>query len=185
MTLRYVTSFLVFLSVTLSLSGYSQKKLSTEAGVVSFTSNAELEVIKASSKNVLGVVDPATNQFAFSILIRSFEGFNSALQREHFNENYLESERFPKATFVGKIIEQIDLSKEGTYEVRAKGDLTIHGETQSRIIKVKIIMGRETASVDSEFTVPLADHNIRIPKIVNQKIATEIQVTFKGVFNWK
>ena len=183
MNLRYLTAILISLCV--SISGYSQKKLSTEIGVVSFTSNAELEVIKASSKKVLGVVDPATNQFAFSISVRSFEGFNSELQREHFNENYFESEKFPKATFVGKIIEQVDLTKEGTYEVRAKGELTIHGETQSRIIKVKIVVARETATVDSEFTVPLADHDIRIPKIVNQKIATEIHVLFKGVFNWK
>ena len=122
----------------------------------------------------------ATNQFAFSVDVKSFKGFNSALQREHFNEKYMESEKFPKASFSGKIIEHVDFSKDGTYDVRAKGDLDIHGVKQTRIIKGKITIHNGSLQVNAQFTVPLSDHNISIPSIVSQKIATEIQVQFEA-----
>jgi hypothetical protein len=91
-----------------SLQGEAQKKFSTVSGTINFVSNAELELIKASSDNLQGLIDPGTNQFAFSIVVKSFEGFNSELQREHFNEKYLESDKYPRITFSGKINEQID-----------------------------------------------------------------------------
>jgi polyisoprenoid-binding protein YceI len=90
----------------------------------------------------------------------------------------MEVEKFPKASFTGKIIEQIDFTKNGTYDIRAKGDLDIHGVKQTRIIKGKIIITNGTLNVESKFLVPLSDHNISIPTIVSQKIATEIQVDF-------
>jgi polyisoprenoid-binding protein YceI len=183
MNLRF--RLLLFSLVFISLNGFSQKRLTAEKGMVSFVSNAELEVIKASSGKVTGLLDPTTNRFAFSLSIESFQGFNSSLQRAHFNENYMETDKFPNATFVGKIIEQVDLTSYGTYEVRAKGDLLIHGEKQPRIIKAKIVVTKDGANVEAQFTVPLIDHNIRIPKIVSQKIATEIIVYFKSNFIWK
>jgi YceI-like domain len=163
-----------------SLQGEAQKKFSTATGTINFVSNAELELIKASSDNLQGIIDPGTNQFAFSILVKSFEGFNSELQREHFNEKYLESDKYPRITFSGKIIEQIDYTTDGTYEVRAKGDLDIHGQKQTRIIKstVEIIDG--VLTIVAVFKVPLADHNISIPRVVNQKIATEIEVSVRA-----
>lgn len=167
--------FLIFCSVQLQ----AQKKLSTENGEINFVSNAELEMIKASSNKLQGVIDPSTNQFAFSIAVQSFRGFNSELQREHFNEKYMESEKFPRVSFTGKIIEQVDFETDGTYEVRAKGDLDIHGKKQTRIIKSKIIITDGDLSIETDFKVPLADHNISIPRIVNQKIATEIEVNVK------
>lgn len=147
---------------------------------MSFTSNAELELIKASSNKVQGLIDPASNTFAFSVDAISFEGFNSRLQRDHFNEKYMESDRFPKARFSGKIIEPIDFSIDGSYDVRAKGDLEIHGQKQTRIIKAKVTIANGILSIESRFVVPLADHNISIPAIVSQKIATEIEVEFKA-----
>ena len=163
-----------------SLQGEAQKKFSTASGTINFVSNAELELIKASSDNLQGIIDPVTNQFAFSIVVKSFVGFNSDLQREHFNEKYLESDKYPKITFSGKIIEQIDYTTDGTYEVRAKGDLDIHGQKQTRIIKSKIEISDGVLSILADFKVPLADHNISIPRIVNQKIATEIEVVVKA-----
>src|SRR6478609_1484216 len=156
------------------------QRLVTKNGEISFTSNAQLEVISASSNKVQGIINAATSEFAFKVEIRSFNGFNSELQRQHFYENYMETEKFPSATFSGKIIEQVDFSQDGTYEVRAKGDLDIHGEKQTRIIKCKVTIKNNTATLDSRFLVPLIDHNIKIPKIVNQKIATEIEVVFKA-----
>ena len=163
-----------------SLQVEAQKKFTTEGGTINFASNAELELIKASSNKLQGIIDPGTNQFAFSIPVQSFKGFNSELQREHFNEKYLESDKYPRITFSGKIIEQIDYTTDGTYEVRAKGDLDIHGQKQTRIIKSKIEINNGVISILADFKVPLADHNISIPRIVNQKIATEIEVSVKA-----
>ena len=163
-----------------SLKGEGQKKFGTANGTINFISNAELELIKASSDKLQGVIDPGSNQFAFSIPVQSFRGFNSDLQREHFNEKYMESEKYPKITFTGKIIEQVDFTTDGTYEVRAKGDLDIHGQKQTRIIKSKIEISEGVVTILADFKVPLADHNISIPRIVNQKIATEIEVNVKA-----
>src|SRR5579859_1595395 len=90
----------------------AQKKFTADDGEVSFTSNAKLELINASSKRVKGIIDPTTNNFAFVVTIQSFEGFNSNLQREHFNEKYMETDKFYDATFSGKIIEAVDFSKD-------------------------------------------------------------------------
>jgi len=163
-----------------SLEGEAQKKFGTNNGTINFISNAELELIKASSDKLQGIIDPANNQFAFSIPVQSFKGFNSDLQREHFNEKYMESEKYPRITFTGKIIEQIDYTTDGNYEVRAKGDLDIHGQKQTRIIKSKVDISGKVLTIVADFKVPLADHNISIPRIVNQKIATEIEVNVKA-----
>jgi len=160
--------------------GFAQGRFSVRKSEMSFTSNAELELITASSNKVQGLIEPATSKFAFSVDIISFEGFNSRLQREHFNEKYMESDRFPKARFSGKIIEPIDFSTDGLWEVRAKGELEIHGQKQTRIIKSKVTIENGLLSIESRFLVPLADHNISIPSIVSQKIATEIEVEFKA-----
>lgn len=143
---------------------------------VKFRSKAPKELISAATAKMSGVVDVEHHSFAFKIAIATFEGFNSPLQRDHFNENYMESNLFPVATFVGKIIEEVDLTNAGTYEVRAKGKLTIHGIAQERIIKCHLTCTREEIIVDSDFIVPLADHDIKIPRIVVAKLATDISV---------
>ncbi|MGC4023485.1 MAG: YceI family protein [Cyclobacteriaceae bacterium] len=81
------------------------------------------------------------------------------------------------AKFSGKIIEQVDFTKDNTAEVRAKGELEIHGIKQVRIVKSKVTVKGNSVVIESQFLVPLSDHNITIPKIVNQKIATEIEVS--------
>lgn len=158
----------------------SPEKYTVKNGQISFVSNAELEVISASSKKLQGVIDASNNQFAFLVPVNSFTGFNGELQRIHFNEKYMESDKYANATFSGKIIEQIDFTKDGTFDVRAKGDLDIHGQKQIRIIKSKITIKSGTITIETSFKVPLADHNISIPTIVNQKIATEIIVNVQA-----
>ena len=148
-----------------------------ENGKVSFLSDAPLEVIHAKSNKMRGAIDPEKQTFAWTVDVKTFEGFNSPLQREHFNENYMESKKYPKASFAGKIIESIDFQKDGTYSVRAKGQLSIHGIEQERIIKSQLEVAGDKIRVQATFTVPLSDHNITIPKIVYQKIAEEISVT--------
>jgi hypothetical protein len=179
----YTTHFFVSLTFLLFFqfgSAFSQKKYSVQKGEIKFASKAQLELIQAASDKVQGLLDPATHLFAFNVDIKSFRGFNSELQRQHFNEKYLESDTYPKAKFSGKIIEQVDLTADNTFEVRAKGDLEIHGVKQNRIIKSRIIIKDGIATIESSFIVPLADHDIAIPNIVSQKIATEIEVEFKA-----
>ncbi len=158
------------------------QQYTSRSAEIKFASKAELELIKASSNKIQGIIDIPTRKFAFLVNISTFQGFNSDLQRKHFNENYLESDKYAAAKFSGKIIEDIDLKVPGTYEVRAKGEMEIHGVKQVRIIKGKVTVKENELQIETEFTVPLADHNITIPKIVSQKIATEIVVEFSGTF---
>ncbi len=149
-------------------------------GSIAFRSDAPLELIKASSNNLAGLFDTKAKKFAFRIKVNSFEGFNTDLQKEHFNENYMESNVFPYASFEGKIIEDIDYGKPGIYNIRAKGNLTVHGVVQERIIKVDLTVKEKSVAVKSNFTVLLADHNITIPKVVHEKLASEIKLEVKA-----
>ncbi len=173
------TLFLL-MGIFFSLTSLAQERYKIQKGSIDFASNAPLELIEAESTALKGVIDPLSYKLAFSVKIKSFEGFNSTLQKEHFNENYMESDKYPKATFKGKIIEQVDFDTDGTYAVRAKGDLTIHGAVQNRIIKGKLKVLNGKVMLETSFVVPLTDHDISIPKIVNKKIATEIEVTIKA-----
>lgn len=171
---------LVFIVLFCNATSFAQSKYTVQKSEMSFASNAELELIKAQTTETQGIIDPATNQFAFSVLITSFKGFNTDLQRQHFNENYMETSKFSKASFTGKIIEQVNYSRDSVYTVRAKGELDIHGQKQTRIIKAKLTVRKNDIQIDADFNVPLTDHNISIPKIVSQKIATEIDVKFRA-----
>ena len=150
------------------------------SGSITFRSDAPLELIKAISTELKGIFNAEKKQFAFTLNVNSFKGFNSPLQREHFNENYLESNKYPRASFEGKIIEDIELNKNGLYSIRAKGNLTVHGITQERIIKCELSIKNNVVSIKSNFTVLLADHNITIPKVVHEKLASEIKVEVKA-----
>jgi polyisoprenoid-binding protein YceI len=176
--LSIVVSFSLLVCISPKL--LAQKRFTIEKSQLNFVSNAELELIKASTDVVQGLIDPDNNQFAFSVDVKTFKGFNSELQREHFNEKYLESELYPKAKFVGKIIEPVDFSQNNTLDVRAKGELDIHGQKQTRIIKARITVNNGSLKIESHFMVPLDDHNIAVPTIVRQKIATEITVDFNA-----
>jgi YceI-like domain len=154
-------------------------------GGIRFHSNAPQELIKASSAYLTGAVDVSSRTFFFKIGIVSFVGFNSPLQKEHFNENYMESDVFPYATFSGKIIEEIDVSKNGEYDIRAKGKMTIHGVEQQRLIKCHVICKDGVILVQSDFTVLLADHNIKIPRIVSDKLSPEINVSVNATLERK
>ena len=154
----------------------------TKSGKVNFKSDAPLELIIGFSNNLAGVIDAGKHTFAFTIPINSFDGFNSALQKEHFRENYLETHKYPDATFQGKMIELIDLDQKGEYLVRAKGNLDVHGIAHERIIKCKLNVNEKSIDVSTRFSIFLQDHNIQIPKVVYQKIAEEIEVEVKAEF---
>ncbi|MEQ8703654.1 MAG: YceI family protein [Phaeodactylibacter sp.] len=158
------------------------KLYEVDKGSVYFRSDAPLELIEASSTELKGLINAEERTFAFSVPMSSFEGFNSPLQRVHFNENYMESKQYPNATFSGKIIENIDFTKDGLYTVRAKGRLNVHGVKRERIIRSELQVEEGQIEVRADFTVLLAEHDISIPKIVHQKIAEEIAVEIRAVF---
>jgi hypothetical protein len=151
-------------------------------GKINFNSDAPLELITAKSPHLKGVIDPTTGSYEFSVQNKTFKGFNSALQEEHFHESYMESHRYEFSSFKGKIIEKVDFTKNGTVTIRAKGKLNVHGIERERIIQCTLDITGKQMIVKSSFSVPLAEHNITIPKIVYQKIAEEIQVTINATF---
>jgi hypothetical protein len=151
-------------------------------GNISILSDAPLELIKAANRNLSGVLNTNDRSFSFQVPVKDFEGFNSSLQRVHFNEDYMETELFPYSTFKGKIIEEIDFGIPGEYKIRAKGKLNIHGVEIDRIVRCDLIITNLGINVNAVFTVFIADHNISIPSILNQKIAREIKVDVKFTF---
>jgi hypothetical protein len=164
---------LVLFLIPLKLSA---QLFQTSDGTVKFISDAPLELIKAQSSKLSGLLKISDRSFAFAIPMNSFEGFNSDLQKTHFNENYVESIKYPMATFEGKIIEDIDLTVAGEYDIRGKGKFNVHGVEQIRIIKCHLVVQPGKILIKSTFSVLLADHNIKIPTVVSKKITEEISV---------
>lgn len=170
----------IVLLIFLPFWSMAQQIYATKTGTVDFTSNAPLEVIKASSTELQGALNTGDKSFAFILRNKSFKGFNSSLQQEHFYENYMEVQEFPTSSFKGKIIENIDYSATAEQTVRAKGTLDIHGVEQERIIKGTILRKGENLVIRAVFTVPLEEHNIKIPRVVYQKIAEVIEVKIEA-----
>jgi len=182
--MKSIRILLILLVASVSAFPQSKDKIYVcRNGIISFTSDAPLELIKASNDKLTGVLNAKDRSFSFKVSIKDFEGFNSSLQKVHFNEDYMETELFPNSTFKGKIIEEIDISVPGEYKVRAKGKLSIHGVEIDRIVRCDLIVNNKQISVYVTFTVFIADHNISIPSILNQKIAREISVEVKFTLN--
>jgi hypothetical protein len=148
---------------------------STSTGVASFYSKAPLEDIEASNKSLTGIINTTTNQIAIKVPIRSFK-FANGLMEEHFNENYMDSEKYPSASFSGKINENIDYTKNGTYKVTATGKLNVHGVEKERTLTGTLQIVDNKVVIDAEFIIALADHQIDVPTAVFTKIAEKIQV---------
>lgn len=171
-------AFAFLFPVLMTFAGAAQERVlyRVDRSLVSLTSDAPLEMIKATNTTSTGVLDRTARSFAVKIPVNAFEGFNGPLQREHFNENYMDSRKWPHATFQGRIIEAVDLAVPGRYPVRAKGTLTIKGQASERIVPCDVIVTGDGIRVTSTFDVALDDHGIRIPRVVQQKIASVVQV---------
>ena len=155
----------------------AQDKFLTKEGYVSFFSHSIVEDIKADNNQVLSIIDTTTHKVAIQMLMRSFM-FEKALMQEHFNENYLESYKYPKATFSGKIMNFETLNDQNT-ETEIVGELTVHGETKEISTKVNIKMEDDEIVLEGNFKVEVADFNIKIPAIVRNNIAKTIKVSFE------
>ena len=167
--------------ILLSISLAKAQKYTTKSGTIHFSSETPMEKIEAVNRQVNSALDVATGNFVFKVLIRGFE-FEKALMQEHFNENYIESDKYPKALFKGKINEKIDFTKNGTYDISATGDFTLHGVTKARTLRGKVTVNQASLSITTDFDVALADHKIEVPQIVFVKIAQIIKVKNKYTF---
>ena len=167
-------STILGLATLLCCSCYGQQWM-TRNGNVDFFSATFAENIEAKNEMASGIL-ATDGQFAFRVPILGFR-FEKALMEEHFNENYLESTKFPNGSFEGSIVNwNMELNDGAWHEVVARGELTIHGIAIPREIPSKIQWNGEAWQIQSEFLIATADHEIPIPKMVRKKIAEEIAV---------
>jgi hypothetical protein len=178
--MKLIVSILIFLSVVLAANA---QKFITRNGFISFYSHTPLEEIKAENNQVAGVLDISTGEMVFQVLIKSFH-FERALMEEHFNENFMESHKFPKSLFKGKItnLTSVDFKKNGKYDVTVEGELTIRDVT-------KKITGNGTLEIinggingTSKLDIVPEDYNITIPGVVRDKIDKSFEVNISMKF---
>jgi hypothetical protein len=171
---RLIVLFFLF---SLALAVNAQKYM-TKNGFIGFYSHTPMEDIKAENNQVVGALDISTGEMVFQALVKSFH-FDRALMEEHFNENYMESDKIPKSMFKGKItnLTAVDFTKNGTYEVTVEGDLTIHDVTNKITTKGTIEVVSGGINAKSKFNIVPEDYKITIPGVVREKINKNLEVT--------
>lgn len=156
----------------------AQDKFYTKTGRVFFKSTkTPLEKIEATNKSSTCVLDTKTGNLQFSVLMKGFE-FEKALMQEHFNENYVESSKYPKSGFKGQVTNnnEVNYTKDGEYVAKVKGSLQLHGETKDVEATGKITVRNGKILASSSFEILLSDYKIRIPSLVSDKVANKVNV---------
>lgn len=173
--MRKIIALILFLLLQSSLIG--QNTYFTKTGHIYFISKTEAIDIDANNYQVASFFDIETGKVQAAVLIKSFE-FTLATAKEHFNESYMESDKYPKASFKGTIvnIEDIDFEKEKTFKFKTKGAITIRGITKTLEFPVEIIVQNKNIIVHSEFNLSIDDFNIKVPKVVDHRVAKSILV---------
>lgn len=178
MTARLLVFVLLLNSITVAA-----QKFTSEKAMITFFSDAAIEDIKAENNRVGSLFNAANGEIVYIVKINDFK-FEKALMREHFNEKYMETEKFPKSTFNGKII-GFNMSAVGEQKVRAVGVLNIHGVNKNVEIPGTLEFAGGKAIMKARFMVKLADYNIKIPKLIWQNVAEEVEVkldfTYKSI----
>ena len=159
----------------------AQNRYFTKDAKINFNSSTPLEDIIAETNQATTILDIDKNELVFSVLTTSFK-FRRALMEEHFNENYMESPKFPKAKFSGKIITPIDWKngKQATADV--KGELTMHGVTKEITVKALITPGKNIVTASAELKITPEMFNIAIPSAVRDKIAKEVTIRIEAIY---
>jgi YceI-like domain len=146
----------------------------TKAGQINFdvTSPSSPEKIEGINRSATCIIDSKTGNMQFAVLIKGF-AFEKALMEEHFNENYIESSKYPKAEFKGEIkdISKVDFTKDGSYIVKVKGKLTLHGESNDVEADAKISIQGGKIKANAGFAVKLADYKVSVPGLVADKVS--------------
>jgi len=173
--MKKITTILAIILLTASMA--NAQKYMTKSGTIKFYSETPMEKIEATNRQANSALDFSNGNFVFKVLIRGFE-FEKALMQEHFNENYMESEKFPNSTFNGKItnIKDVNLGKDGVYKVVVEGDLAMHGVTNKAKVNGTLEVKGGKVVGKAVFNVSPKDYNINIPKAVINNIAEAIQV---------
>ena len=176
MSIRSISIILGF-SLLLTTALTAQEKFKTSSGNVEFYSSTPLEDILASNSNVNAILESGSGKFAVVMLVTEFE-FEKKLMQEHFNENYMESDQYPKAYFSGTI-EALDLNglSEDPIELNIEGKINIHDVSRPLKTKVSVTRVDDQIGLVSSFLIRPEDHDIEIPKIVFKKIAQEVEVS--------
>ena len=171
-------SILLFTIVLLATTTVSAQKYFTRTAQVNFFSEAPTENIEAKNSQVTCILNSENGELAFSVQLMGFH-FEKALMEEHFNENYVESHKYPKSTFKGRILnfENIDINKPGKHHVTVAGDMSLHGETKAITAKGELVIEAEQILLNSKFDLRIEDYKIDIPKAVINKIAESIEVS--------
>lgn len=173
---------IILIALTISLSGFAQR-LVDKSGKIHIYSATSLFTIEAENNKVASILDLKTGDLVVSTLVLSFK-FHEALVEEHFNENYMESKKFPKASFKGKILNHagVDFSKDGVYPGEFEGDLTMHGVTNHIKSKGVITVKNGKISAKSTIKVSLAGYKIKVEESYKDRIKDEIILTIS--FNY-
>lgn len=172
--------FLLITTIVFLLPDYvqAQSRFFTKTGVIRFFSKAPLEDIEAVNKTVTAVLDAGSGALQFSVQMKSF-AFAKALMQQHFNENYVESDQYPRATFKGSLKDKsaVQYTKYGTYPVTVVGSLTLHGITRQLQVPGTLQVAGEKLLGQSTFTLQLSDYNISIPALVKDKVSNTITIS--------
>ncbi len=165
------------LSLIVGLSASAQLyRVKKDAASIHFFSKASMEDIEATNKTPNGVLKAETGDVQFAVTMTQFK-FKSGLMEEHFNENYVESAKFPQAIFKGKISEKIDYTKDGENKVTVTGKMTLHGVTKDATMEGTLTKKGTELILNSGFKIKIADYDIKVPSLVAQKIAEIVDVT--------
>ena len=162
----------------LVITATNAQQIFTKNGRIAFYSKTPLEDISADNNQVMSVLNTQTGELQFSVLVKNFH-FKKALMEEHFNDSYLETDKYPKATFKGSItdVSKVNFASDGAYPVSVSGDLTIHGVTKKITAPGTITVKDGKPAGTASFLLAPADYNISIPKVVRNNIAEKIEVT--------
>lgn len=168
---------MAFMTMVLLVSVASAQRFYTKTGKITFYSKAPLEDIEATNRTVSAAIDSKTGAIQFSVQMKGFE-FEKKMMQEHFNENYVESDKYPKSEFKGTITNnsEIDYTKDGTYTAKVKGKLTIHGVTKDMETTGTIKVHGGKIDVSSGFNVLVSDYNIKIPAVVKDKVSNSVKI---------
>lgn len=156
----------------------AQSKYITQTGKITFDAGTGLEDIIAVNKGVSSAIDPKSGKMQFKLQITGFE-FKRQLMQDHFNENYMESEKYPEAKFSGNItdISKVNFSKDGSYPVHVKGSLEIHGVKNEVETEGNIKVKGQDISTHAEFTITLDDYKINVPGVVKEKLSKTVKIS--------
>jgi len=160
------------------------QKLVSKNSHIWFFSHTPIEDIEGHNRQAVSILDPATGDLAFTLLVKSFE-LKIALMQEHFNENYMESDKYPKASFKGKITNNVTVNyeKDGIYQVEVFGELTIRDASRPLTAKGSIEVKGGMVAARARFQVKPSDYGIVIPAVVEDKIAKEVEVNVDAAYS--